>query len=380
MPQFTIGDIPDKVITKQFLGLTPHLYHIFKHVGWDYYKNGIKKLEGAVNSLLSIRMKEGIQISKMTVSGELKEPSKTLCYMLHPSIVPCRADLMVGTMKLLYGESVDVSFILIDDDTREIAFIVNSHLEDGIPVDFFIIERNDETLDRRHMKLGYKLRDIPKKSKTLEKCGASIIDVLYDIRNERTPQWSNSTYLTAQSWISCAINIIIECTGFQTHGLFWDGVNAKRRYKLKDDYCRFYPYPPLLNTLFMMQRPQYIGRAAGLFNSHQMIIKGVHPTPLQWVKDNFIEAYNLGIRKQLEDDGVNLPIVNMNTKVNTDPEKGWEFMKGTKITVEDLGMSSADDALKGVLLDVNHETPPDTKVDESNIISIGWGLKTKFLK
>ncbi|MHA1270013.1 MAG: hypothetical protein ACTSPY_09535 [Candidatus Helarchaeota archaeon] len=380
MPQYTIGDIPDTVYTKQFLGLTPDLYRVFKKVGWEYYKKGMMGIEGAVNSLLSIRMKEGIEVSKKTVSGELPNPEKTLCYMLHPSIVPCRSDLMVGTMKLLYGESVDVSFILIDDDNREIAFIVNSHLEEGIPVDFFIIERNDEILDRRHMKLGYKLRDIPKKTKNLEKCGASVISILQDIRNERTPQWTTSTYLTSQSWISCAINIILECTGFQTHGLFWDGVNAKRRYKLKDDFCRFYPYPPLLNTLFMMQRPQYIGRAAGLFNSHQMIIKGVHPIPLKWVKDNFIEAYDIGIREQLEEIGVNLPIVNMNTKVNLDVEKGWEYPKGTRIKINDIGIDNVDDALKGVLLDVNHETPADTKIDESYIISTGWGLNTKFRK
>ncbi|MHA1310031.1 MAG: hypothetical protein ACTSQO_03800 [Candidatus Helarchaeota archaeon] len=380
MPQFTIGDIPDKVHTKQFLGLTPHLYRVFKEVGWDYYNKGMEKLNGAVNSLLSIRMKEGIEVSKKTVSGELKEPEKILCYMLHPSIVPSRADLMVGTMKLLYGESVDVSFILIDDDSKEISFIVNSHLEEGIPVDFFIVERDEELLERRHMKLGYKLRDIPKKTKTLEKCGASAIEIMRDIRNERTPQWSNSTYLTAESWISCAINILLECTGFQTHGLFWDGVNAKRRYKLKDDYCRFYPYPPLLNTMFMMQRPQYIARAAGLFNSHQMIIKGIHPTPLQWVKDNFIEAFEIGIRHQLEIEGLNLPVVNMNTKVNLDVEKGWDFDKGTKIKIEDLGLESSEDALKGVLLDVTHETPPDAKIDEKNIISKGWGLNTKFFK
>ncbi|MBD3227859.1 MAG: hypothetical protein GF329_06695 [Candidatus Lokiarchaeota archaeon] len=380
MTQYTLGDIPDSVKSKQYLGLTPHLYRVFKHVGWDYYKKGMEGIEGAVNSLLSIRMKEGIEVSKQTVSGELKNPEKTVCYMLHPSIVPCRADLMVGTMKLLYGESVDVSFILIDDDSQEIAFIVNSHLEDGIPVDFFIIERNDEILDRRHMRLGYKLRDIPKKTKNLNKCGQAAIDILKDIRNERTPQWSESTYLTAESWISCAINIIIECTAYQTHGLFWDGVNAKRRYKLGDDYCRFYPYPPLLNTLFMMQRPQFISRAAGLFNGHNMLIKGVHETPLKWVKDNFIEAFDLGIRYQLEEAGINLPIVNTNTKVNLDVKKGWEFPKGTKVTIEELGIDSVDKALEGVLLDVNHDTPADAKIGERNIISTGWGLRTKFKK
>ncbi|MHA1757342.1 MAG: hypothetical protein ACTSVV_11270, partial [Promethearchaeota archaeon] len=38
-------------------------------------------------------------------------------------------DLNQGTMKLLFGESTDVTFIVINDYSREIFFLLNCHQE-----------------------------------------------------------------------------------------------------------------------------------------------------------------------------------------------------------------------------------------------------------
>ncbi|MHA1315888.1 MAG: hypothetical protein ACTSRB_18450, partial [Candidatus Helarchaeota archaeon] len=113
-----------------------------------------------------------------------------------------RSDLQQGSMKLLYGESIDVSYVAVRDDTLEIQLILNGHLEDGIPVDWFVISETEDIMQRRHLKTGIKLKDIFKKSKKKDfiSCGTAIRDILLDIRNERSPQWANSAYQIGIGW------------------------------------------------------------------------------------------------------------------------------------------------------------------------------------
>jgi len=58
----------------------------------------------------------------------------------------------------------------------------------------------------------------------------------------------------------------------------------------------------------------------------------------------------------------------------------WKYPSDLQsISLEDLGMDIME-ALKGIFLDVTHETDKDLKIGKDHIISTGYGRKTKVSK
>ncbi|MHA1893261.1 MAG: hypothetical protein ACTSX4_02045 [Candidatus Helarchaeota archaeon] len=382
------SEIPDSVKSKTALPLYGHLWPIFKELGWSVYDKTVGSLGPLVYDLMKVRLNESIGVCKSVIENKLPNPEKTMVFMLHPPIVSTRTDLMQGTMKLLYGESLDCSFQIVNDNTQELFFIFNAHLEDGIPVDWWIVGTDDDIMERRHMKLGSKLRTIPKKAKNFTNAGIKTIELLGDIRNERTPQWAISPYIGSISWLTTAVNIIFEISSYESHGLFHDAVNAKRLFGQSDFLAGFTPWPPLLRTMFMMARKNYILRAAGLFSNLQLFIITSHEESREWLKKNFPEFFRIGFKEQF-DRGIPLPSQTIDVKIPPIKEtlkkvdfEGWDYQwpKGNFIHLEDLGISTVEEALDGVLLDITHHNPPNTKVTPKNIISRGMGKNTKFLK
>jgi len=87
--------------------------------------------------------------------------------MMFPPVIPLRADLTQGTMKLLYGDSLDMTFFALTDLDQELLFLLNGHMENGIPVDWWLIGPDDEVFERRHIKYGFKLKDAFKNSRDI---------------------------------------------------------------------------------------------------------------------------------------------------------------------------------------------------------------------
>ncbi len=386
----TFSEIPNDVKSKPALPLYKHLYPIFKEMGWEVYDDASSKLGPLVYDLMKLRLDESIDVCKTVIEGKLPNPDKTMVFMLHPPIVSTRTDLMQGTMKLLYGESLDCSFQIVHDNTEELFFVFNAHLEDGIPVDWWIVGGDDEIMERRHMKLGSKLSMIPKKAKNFTNAGIKTLEVLGDIRNERTPQWATSTYIGAISWLSTAVNIIFEVSSHESHGMFHDAVNAKRLFGQSDFLAGFTPWPPLLRTMFMMARENYILRAAGLFSNLQLFFITLHEQSRNWLKENFPEFFSIGFVRDQFDRGIPMPSQSIVSKQPTMKEmlennnfENWELNwpnMENLIKLEDLGLSTPEEALDGVLLDITHHNPSTTKVTPENIVSRGMGKNTKFLK
>ncbi|NHI93826.1 MAG: hypothetical protein EAX96_15165 [Candidatus Lokiarchaeota archaeon] len=383
------SEIPDDIKSKPALPLYNHLWPIFKKLGWEVYDDAAGRLGPLVYDLMKLRLDESINVCKAVMEGSLPEPEKTMVFMLHPPIVSTKTDLMQGTMKLLYGESMDCSFQIVNENTNEIFFVFNAHLEDGIPVDWWIVGIDDDIMERRHIKLGTKLRQIPKKAKDFTNSGIKTIEVLEDIRNERTPQWGTSAYIGAISWLCAAVNIIFETSCYESHGLFHDAVNAKRLFGQSDFLAGFTPWPPLLRTMFMMSRSNYILRAAGLFSNLQLFIVTLHEQSREWLKENFPEFFTIGFKEQQFDRGIPLPsqtievkIPDIKKSVKNDDFKDWDFKwpEGNFIQLEDMGLNTPEEALDGVLLDITHHNPPNTKVTPNNVVSRGMGKNTKFLK
>ncbi|MHA1248438.1 MAG: hypothetical protein ACTSRP_00460, partial [Candidatus Helarchaeota archaeon] len=164
----SFGEIPDDSRTKYYLPLSRYVYKIFRHFGLDYMKEVQKKFRQVQYDITAARWENMIYTGKKIVSGEMSEEDakKSILYTV-PHIISVRSDLQVGTNKLMYGDSADVSFAIIDDYTSEIQFVFNGHLESGVPWDWYLAGLDDELLERRHMKFGWKIKEIPAKTKTL---------------------------------------------------------------------------------------------------------------------------------------------------------------------------------------------------------------------
>ena len=327
-------------------------------------------------------MDETILTSKETIRGKLKNPEQTCSYMMYPPIAAMRTDLEQGTMKLLYGESSDVCFYGINDINNETCYIFNAHTEDGIPVDWWTAGPEDEILERRHLKYGFKLRDVNKKSKNLVQTGKNIIDMLKDIRTERAPQWATSSMTVCLCWITSVCNLTLIASNIESWGQVWDGVNAKRIYKLPDHYFLYYPWPPLFSTLLMLPRSKFIRRISGLTTNSNLAIQPWEPNTLEHALDQSPEFYEHLISSRKG--GIPNPATtlvckppDLTKKITYELEK-FDFIypdKARFIYPEDINLSF-EEIIKGVFLDVNFEFPIDKKVTPENVISLGWGRST----
>ncbi|MHA1270074.1 MAG: hypothetical protein ACTSPY_09840 [Candidatus Helarchaeota archaeon] len=380
------GDIPDSLRTKIFLPLSFNMWPIIRDFGWDYSKKAMDLVFDKYYYLARERLDEAVFTARDILAGKIKNPDKIFTFFFFPVVFGMRTDLQIGTTKLLYGESTDSTFILIDDFTGEIGTFFNCHMESGIPVDWFMVRRDDELLNRRHIKLGYKLKDIPNKYKSLKKSGQKIIDVLKDIRNERTPQWSNSTYHIVMVWMSAACNLGVEISNYESIAGIYDGITATRIWGLPDAYFEYVPYPPFIQTLLISPRYNFTIILAGLSAGHNMYIQGLGDFWINWLKNDVPEIYESALLNKLEKNGLVTPFQTLNCQIaNLKDNNIWKQSKfeptyppGERIFSSDLGMST-DDVLHGVYLNVNKDTSPDHKVTDKDIISLGIGRSTKIL-
>jgi lambda repressor-like predicted transcriptional regulator len=337
---------------------------------------------------VKLRLDEAIQTSKQLLDGKLPHADKTFAYSFFPPVICIRSDLQQGTTVLLYGESTDTTYVVTSDLTGEITFLLNTHSESGIPVEWFLVNEDDELLDRRHLKLGWRIREIPTKTKDLTKAGFRLIDVLKDIRNERTPQWSLSAYNTLMVFGGGVCNAGLEQSNYECLSYIWEGVNARKTFG--DYYFCFTPWPPFLNTLFGMPRPNFTSRFCGLSSGHnlylhQMQFPGVAGNPGTWYTDTIPETIDIVWMKKLKEIGYPTPAQTLGmeppdlSKKSTYEKEAFDYKypEGDRITADKLGLTP-EECLEGLYLDLNHETPLDEKITPEKVISQGLGRGTKF--
>lgn len=103
--------------TKHFLPLSRHVYKVFRQFGVDYIDDVFPKFKQVQYDITKARWDNMIYTGKQIIEGAIspKDAERTVLYTV-PHIVICRADLQVGTNKLLYGESTDVSYVVVDDE------------------------------------------------------------------------------------------------------------------------------------------------------------------------------------------------------------------------------------------------------------------------
>ncbi|HUY00615.1 MAG TPA: hypothetical protein VMV49_13735 [Candidatus Deferrimicrobium sp.] len=380
------SEIPDTVVTKPFIPLGYNVYTLFREEGHEYLNKALDALSNKLYDLGVARLDEAIMTSRELMSGKVTHPDKTLLYAFFPPVITLSVDLQQGVNKLLYGESTSTAFCLVNDITREIAFILCSHQETGIPVDWWVTGPDDELLDRRHIKYGMKLRDIPKKIKSVHKVGELLMDVLKDIRNERTPQFSAASFVVCPVYGSGAANFLVENSNWEVLSGLCDGMNSKDLYKLPDYWFCYVPWPPFVRTMSLLGRGSFAKRLAGLSTNFRLYSQPVEDEMIPFLKELVPESWEVNFVRKWRDRGLPTPLMTTEcqlpdfTKKETyqNEEFDWKYPENLRaIFLEDLGMN-LEEALRGVFLDVTHESDPDLKIDRNFIISTGYGRKVKI--
>jgi len=380
-----ISEFEDSFINKYHLGLGRWVWRIFKELGFIYMQNFFLRFNDVVYEMEKVRLDEMIATSKDILDGKIspKRAEETFCYLALPNVFICRTDLQPGAIKLLYGESISATFFCIDDFSQELLFGCNIHTEDGIPVDWFICKQGDDVMDRRHLKLGYKLFEIPKKVKgNLQKKAGYLIDVFKDIRNERMPQYASAAYFVCLAWSTGLTNFFVELSPYEDMTCLWRGMNAKRIYGLNDLWFNYYPWPPLIQTLSLSDCSGFAAKLAGLFTNNRLYLKPLEKFALDWLLNYFPEAYEVTFGQQIEE-GVPYPCDTLKLEVpkkfkNNIDENYWIY-SDKRIKFSDLKVPK-EEALNGYYLDVDHETSLEETIDASKIRSIGIGRNTIFKK
>ncbi|MHA1651937.1 MAG: hypothetical protein ACTSYB_17255 [Candidatus Helarchaeota archaeon] len=386
MVRYHYGDVPDNIITKPFIPLGYNVYTLFRETGHEYLNKALNALSSQLYDFAVVRLDEAIMTSRNLIAGKVTDPDKVLLYAFFPPVITLQVDLQQGVNKLLYGESASTAFCVINDITREIVFILCSHQESGIPVDWWIAGPDDELLDRRHLKYGMKIREIPKKVKSIYKVGERLVNILKDIRNERTPQFSLSAFVVCPVYGSGACNFLVENSNWEVLCGLHDGMNSKDLYKLPDYWFCYVPWPPFIRTLSFLGRGNFAKRLAGLSTDFRLYSQPIEDKMVPLLKEKVPEVWEINFIKKWHDRGLPTPLMTINCqlpnfadKKTYDEEKfDWIYPNDLKsIFLEDLEMEM-EEALHGLFLNITHETDKTLKIDKSYILSTGYGRKTKI--
>ncbi|MHA1298768.1 MAG: hypothetical protein ACTSO9_04910 [Candidatus Helarchaeota archaeon] len=385
---YTYGEIPDTIRTKKFYPVGRHMWRLYTHLGWEYLESQIEPVINEVSyPLAKLRLDEAIYTAKGIMEGQIKEPEKVMADTLFPPGGFIRSDLQQGSMKLYYGESVDCTYVVCRDDTEEVIFMINGHLEDGIPVDWWMVGPDDELLERRHLKMGIKLKQIPKRTKNFLDAGNRFLEVLRDVRNERTPQWSTSMYQVGIAWGTSADNLIFAVSSYEGLAGLFDGISTKTLFNLGDYWFIYVPMPPIINTMVYAGRERFTLMTSNLMSHGNLYFQHIEDEYIAIMKEKFSEIYDVGFRMNLEENGVPYPIQTLKCKLpDFRKKKTYEneqfeqkFGPGPWITLDDLQID-LEEAHKGYFFSINHETQPGEFDREKHMISKGIGRNTEFYK
>lgn len=397
-PGEVLREIPDSYYGKKFIPMCDNLLTALRLAdSWAAYSGDRADREAFEESMVNgiqTRMNESFEISKIVEQGKIsKERQKqTMCFWGYPPLLPVRMDMQSLSTKMIYGPSVDISFVCISDEDREIFFIFNLHVEESIPQTeeglwFLLKSKDPEVFNRRHMKLGIRLADLGKKIKNNIEVARRVREILIDIRNERTPQWSQSAYYVAFYFMVGVANSSMEFSSYNSLGIIWDGCNADERYGIDNCIYNYEPLPPILNMMFKLERPMWLDRLTNALTGGLLYLNHFEHATLEAMKKRAYEVYDTYVRlySWRVHQGIVLPSQSLqaippkyNKETGQWERMGFEYPAGPRIHPEDLGLEF-NDMLNGVLLDITHKTPVE-KVTQDHIISLGHGLKTKYLR
>ncbi|MHA1323269.1 MAG: hypothetical protein ACTSRL_10770 [Candidatus Helarchaeota archaeon] len=181
-------------------------------------------------------------------------------------------------------------------------------------------------------------------------------------------------------------NMFSELTNYETLSSIYNGLASKVLFKLPDYYFIYYPIPPLFSSLIYATREKFDLIIAGLTSNHYLVLNTIEDDAMRWVKETLPEMYDLVYKNQWET-GLPSPQISLHTEIPTDKtkfvDKDGNLVRkepaGSRLTLENLEISE-EEAYKGYLTDIDHETPIDAQFSRDNLVSKGRGIHTEFLK
>ncbi len=394
----TFGEISDDIPTKYHLPLGTNIWQLFKDMGWEWLKYFFTEFGKTIHQLSTIRLNESIYTARDVVNGKIPDnrSDKTLTYAFFPVVLAIRSDLQQGIMKLLFGESADTTFLFLHDfNDGQAMFALNTHLEDGIPVDWWVIDEDDDFFNRRHMKHGTKLKDIPKKSKNLDQAADRIIETLCDARNERTPEFAHSSYNIVCTWCSAGLNMVLEASSYEVLGFMFDGMSSKHSYKLNDYWFNWWPAPPMVGSFSYAGagfRKKFIEMMGGLFTEHRMYLHPIEEEARPLVNELVPECISFMNDKWMNKGGMVMPYQSYERILPQTKEKKVYKQADTnptlldtkfpddpagRFTLEDIGMNF-EQVLDGAYLDITLDSRK-SDISPKSVISRKHGRYTEFL-
>lgn len=240
----------------------------------------------------------------------------------------------------------------------------------------------DELLDRRHRKIGVKIRDIYNKTKNVTKTAKLILDVMKDIRNERTPEWSTSLYSIVMLHTSGLFNFFVEPSSYEVLGSVWDGYRSKNFYKMKDWWFLFYPDLPLINSMALSSRSNFMARLGGLTSGKALCLHALEDEALEWIKTDVPEAFSSVVTPGWKQ-GIPTARMTLESQVGTgdqiliNEEINRKYPEGSMITEDNMNFSG-DDIFQGYLTNLKDDDPLDVEISEKNLITKHFGKKSTF--
>ena len=214
------------------------------------------------------------------------------------------------------------------------------------------------------------------------------MDVLKDVRNERTPQFSAAPFVVCPVYGSAASNFLVENSNWEVLCGLCDGMNAKDVYKLPDYWFCYVPWPPFVKTLSLLGRGNFAKRLAGLSTNFRLYSQPVEDEMIPYLKGLIPEVWDLNFIRKWRTRGLPTPQMTIECKLADLTKKStyekeafdWTYPENLKpIFLEDLELD-IEDALHGIFLNVTHETDKDTKIDKTSILSTGYGRKMRILR
>ncbi len=272
-------------------------------INWIHERGGIRMEE--YDRLIyeefvewAYRVLHAIDVCKKAVTEkpEITEliKSKWLCHLSHPPAYMVRPDLGFSTTQMLYGKYATTMWCHIDWWRGEFVWLQGYHNEDGVPVQHWIIGTSSEIaqhfdeedrqklltpsdfmavpsditapLERRHLRTGIKLKEIPKKSPyDIFKWLGLARDVVKDMREEMFPKWTHATLYMSPSPGNFGIGSQHTFWTAQFWSLVWMAMNATRLLGIPMIFYTYEPLPPILNTLLALPSELWTRRLEELF-------------------------------------------------------------------------------------------------------------------
>lgn len=388
----------DDLWVKRALPLCVNVWQEMRMLGWEKFYALYDQFIDIIIDELAARAEEAVAVTKKIADKEItrKQADQILTYWVLPPVLVSKTSLIRDTSRIVYGNSADITFCGLSDYDREIKMAINFHFEEGFPTKHWFVKTGDPILEKRHMKLGYMLKNIPKYFPTLAEAGANILPVLRDIRNEKYPEHYNASYNTCLFALSGGVSNGMSPSNWHAFAHMWENIhcgnnvnnqNPKMWEKVGsgqfwNDALELYePWPPIFLQLIKLSRKMWCERICGLLSNYQLFFHYI-------LNIEKIDALGMPIKRYFKDkweEGMPLPaaILQRTCPDLTGPREKWRFGNSypedlPRLTLDDLGITF-EEACTGVLTNITHQTK-ETEFSFSNVVAIGHGLDTKFIE